>query len=168
MNSLIIEGCDGTGKTTIATILAELYHMDICHCTAEDPADYDFYRNTARKKNVIWDRHTVGELIYPKVFKREAQIGPEDARLALAYGRENGTKAVILTADLKVIEDRLEHRGNECFEVWDNLEFIHNEFLQYADFLNIPVVDTSGSILDALDKIIKIIESDDQFEFVHK
>ena len=168
MNSIILEGCDGVGKTTIAKLLADIYGMDICHCTAEDPADYDFYRNTARKKNVIWDRHTIGELIYPEVFNRKPQIGPEDARLALAYGRENCTKTIVLTAPVHVIKDRLANRGNECQEVLSKINFIHDKFIEYAEFLNVPVVDTSGSITDTLSKIIEIIESDDNFKFIHK
>ena len=134
----------------------------------EDPADYDFYRNTARKKNIIWDRHTIGELIYPEVFNRKPQIGPEDARLALAYGRENGTKTIVLTAPVHVIKDRLANRGNECQEILSKINFIHDKFIEYAEFLNVPVVDTSGSITDTLSKIIEIIESDDNFKFIHK
>ena len=46
---VILEGCDGTGKTTLAKLLAERYGLDICHCTQYDPADYDFYSHTMRK-----------------------------------------------------------------------------------------------------------------------
>ena len=168
MNSIILEGCDGVGKTTVAKLLADIYNMDICHCTAEDPADYDFYRNTARKKNVIWDRHTIGELIYPEVFHRKPQIGPEDARLALAYGRKNGTKVIVLNADTHVIRNRLRARGNECEEVMNHLDYIHDKFIEYANFLNVPIVNTSGSISDVLADIIDIIETDDQYMFIHK
>ena len=71
---IIIEGADGTGKTTLAKILADKYGLEICHCTQHDPADFYFYRETLRKENVIWDRHTIGELIYPLIFDRKAKI----------------------------------------------------------------------------------------------
>ena len=41
---IILEGCDGTGKTTLANILAFKYGLDICHCTASDPSDFQFYK----------------------------------------------------------------------------------------------------------------------------
>lgn len=140
---IILEGCDGTGKTTLAKLLSYKYGLDICHCTQTDPADYDFYRQTARKENVIWDRHTIGELIYPEVFGRKPKIGVEDARLALHYAKEAGAKIFVLTADINEIRRRLMSRGKEDQRVLDKLEWINNQFLFYADIYNIPVIDTS-------------------------
>ena len=87
MASVILDGCDGTGKTTLAKIIAAKYGWDICHCTGDDPKDYEFYRQTGKKQNVVWDRHTIGELIYPTVFNRKPELATEDARLALSYAR---------------------------------------------------------------------------------
>ena len=74
MASVILDGCDGTGKTTLAKIIAAKYGWDICHCTGDDPKDYEFYRQTGKKQNVVWDRHTIGELIYPTVFNRKPEL----------------------------------------------------------------------------------------------
>lgn len=46
---IILEGADGTGKTTLAKILAERYGLDICHCTQDDPNDFIFYQQSIRK-----------------------------------------------------------------------------------------------------------------------
>ena len=48
---IILEGCDGTGKTTLAKLLAEKYGLDICHCTAEDPKDFT---STPREKKMSY------------------------------------------------------------------------------------------------------------------
>lgn len=143
MNGIILEGVDGAGKTTLANIIAAKRGWDICHCTADDPADYDFYRNTARKKNIIWDRHTIGELIYPTVFLRDQKIAVEDARIVIDVARKNNICMFILTADLADIERRLTLRGNEDKMIWDNLKYINDRFLFYAEAFNIPVLNTS-------------------------
>lgn len=152
---IILEGADGTGKTTLANILAFKYGLDICHCTQYDPADYDFYRQSVRKNNVIWDRHTIGELIYPEVFNRKQQIATEDARLVLGYAKNLKTKIFILTEDLLVIQRRLLERGGEDSRIFDNIEKINNQFLFYANQFNIPVINTSKMTLDEIFKLME-------------
>lgn len=163
---IILEGCDGTGKTTLAKLLADKYKLDICHCTQTDPADYEFYKQTARKDNVIWDRHTLGELVYPEVFDRMPKIGVEDARLTLAYAREAGAKIFVLTADISEIRQRLLRRGPEDPRIWNKLEWINEKFLFYADIFHIPVIDTSTMTFG---EIFALIEKEEPpYKFIHK
>lgn len=152
---VILEGIDGSGKTTLAKILADKYRLDICHCTQYDPTDYDFYLQSVRKNNIVWDRHTIGELIYPKVFNRDWTLGPESVRLILHHARAIGTKVFILSEDLETIRHRLEERGREDMRILQNLEWIHSEFLFYARGFNIPVISTSKMTLDDIYKLVK-------------
>lgn len=164
MASVILEGADGTGKTTLAKQIAEYYGWDVCHCTADDPADFDFYKQTARKQNVVWDRHTIGELIYPKVFHRKPQIATEDARIVLSYAREAGAKIFVLTTELGEIKRRLSERGEEHQEVLDNIKMINDEFLYYATVFHVKVIDTSKIPF----KLIRgLIDNDDDYQFIH-
>ena len=154
---IILDGCDGTGKTTLANQLAKIHLLDVCHCTAADPADYDFYRQTSRKENVVWDRHTLGELIYPKIFNRKPQLTPEEARMIIAYARSEGAKFFVLTANLAALKYRLDNRGTgrEDPRIIEQLQWINDEFLNYAVMFNIPIIDTSamtmGQIIDFID-----------------
>lgn len=160
---IILEGCDGTGKTTVARLLATKYDLDICHCTAADPADYDFYRQTARKENIVWDRHTLGELIYPKVFDRVPQLNPEEARMVVAYAKSEGAKFFVLTANMSALKFRLSNRGKEDLRILEKLEWINDKFIHYADMFNIPIIDTSAF---SLPEIIKKIEDSEQLQQV--
>lgn len=152
---IIIEGCDGTGKSTLAKILADRYGLDICHCTQDDPGDYEFYRQTLRKENVIWDRHTIGELIYPKIFGRKQKIGVEDARLLMHHAKEGGVKVLVLTADVVSILDRIDARGNEDERVYDNLAKINYLFKKYARKFHLPLIDTSKMTLEDIFNLIE-------------
>ena len=152
---IILEGVDGAGKTTLAKILAEKYGLDICHCTQYDAADYDFYRQTVRKENVVWDRHTIGELIYPTIFDRKQQISTEDVRLVIHYAKEAGAKIFVLTADMDVIYRRLNERGNEDFRIYENVDCIDNLFRFYADQYHVPVIDTSKMTLQEIFNLVE-------------
>lgn len=152
---VILEGVDGAGKTTLAKILAEKYGLDICHCTQNDAADYDFYRQTLRKENVVWDRHTIGELIYPTIFDRKQQISTEDVRLVIHYAKEAGAKIFVLTADMDVIYRRLNERGNEDFRIYKNVDYINNLFRFYADQYHVPVIDTSKMTLQEIFNLVE-------------
>lgn len=153
---VILEGVDGAGKTTLAKILAERYGLDIAHCTQADAADYAFYRQTLRKENIVWDRHTLGELIYPKVFNRKAQIATEDARLITHYAKEEGVKILVLTADMPVLLERLNKRvPKENFLIMDNLDFIDSQFKFFAEHFHLPVIDTSKMTLNEIFNLIE-------------
>lgn len=162
---IILEGVDGSGKTTLANILAFKYGLDICHCTQHDPGDYDFYKQTARKENVVWDRHTIGELIYPTIFDRKQKISTEDARLALSYLRNDGGKVLVLTGDLDIIRNRLIKRGGEDQRILNNLEWIDSQFRTYAAAFNVTLIDTSKTFLG---DIFDYVESSNSYRLIFK
>ena len=163
---IILEGCDGTGKTTLAKLLADKYKLEICHCTQSDPGDFEFYKQTVRKDNVVWDRHTIGELIYPDVFGRKQKLSPEDARLVTLYAKEAGTKIFVLTGDVEDIRKRLTVRGSEDQRVLDKLEWINQRFLDFAYMFDLPVIDTSKMTIQ---DIFALVEQENKpFTFIHK
>lgn len=162
---IILEGVDGAGKTTLAKILADKYKLDICHCTQYDGTDYAFYRQLVRKDNVVWDRHTIGELIYPEIFERQQNICYEDARLVLAYAREAKTKIFVLTCDSDILKKRLLSRGTEDYRIIKRCKYIDERFRFYAQMFDVPVIDTSKMTLN---EIFTAVEKEDPpYQFIH-
>lgn len=64
---IVLEGCDATGKTTLANLLAKIYTAQIVHCTTETPNTYDFFGGliyAAEHRNIICDRFCYGQFVY--------------------------------------------------------------------------------------------------------
>lgn len=64
---IALEGCDATGKTTLAKLLAKLYNAEIVHCTTETPNTFAFFDSliyAANNKNIICDRFCYGQFVY--------------------------------------------------------------------------------------------------------
>lgn len=152
---IILEGVDGAGKTTLANILSFKYGLDICHCTASDPNDFAFYRESVRKNNIVWDRHTIGELIYPKVFSRKQNVAVEDARIVIGHAKALGTKIFVLSENLDIIQKRLFERGGEDKRILNNINEINDEFCFYAQQFHIPIISTSEMTLNEIFELVE-------------
>ena len=156
---IVLEGCDGVGKTSVAKILAMKYGCDIVHMTGDDPKDYNFYNQSLRKENVIYDRNVIGERVYPLVFNRE----PELKRYELDLILESHTDVhfFVLTANADEIERRLKNRGNENENILKSLGYINAKFKTLAYEYGIHEIDTTHArIEDVALRIINIIEKE--------
>lgn len=140
---IIIEGCDGTGKTTLAKKLAERYGLDIIHMTNQDSNTFGFYYHSIGKENVVWDRNMIGEIIYPSIFDRKANIDYIDLKYLIERARKAGTIILVLTATNDVIFDRLMARGNEMVGILQNYKEINRRFCNIAILENLPLIDTT-------------------------
>lgn len=156
---IVIEGCDGVGKTSICKILAEKYGCDIVHMTSQDPGDYEFYKQSLRKENVIYDRNVLGEMVYPHVFDRNGKLAEVELSDIL-YKFEKDVHFFVLTADPETIRLRLSRRGNEVGEVLDSIDYINAKFKTLVYEHKLTEIDTTQmKIEDVANKIIEIIES---------
>ena len=141
---IIIEGCDGTGKTTIAKKLAKKYKCDVIHMTSKDPKDFNFYSQSLRKTNAIYDRNFLSEMIYPKVFKRNGSaLTEQEFKLLLKQARDEDILIVILTASRYDISTRLNERVNEPEEILKKYVWIDKQYRKMAEKYRLFLIDTS-------------------------
>lgn len=154
---IILEGCDGTGKSTLAKKLQQHYGIDYVHVTRGDPTTFGFYFNTLDKVKIVWDRHFIGEMIYPAVFGRMQRLTQRDFEILLDKARVENVVILVLTVDpqqLMINNDRPEYE-----EVKKNLNMINDKFVTIANIYQIPVINT---FKQSFEDIIKIIE--EQYE----
>lgn len=139
---IIIEGCDGVGKTTLVNKLKKHYQIDSMHITSKDPNDYSFYKQLLKKKDIIYDRHFIGEMIYPKIFNRKQKLSNRKFEKLLKYCRKHNIKIIILTTGDSIISQRLYERGNEHTKILENIHDINLQFRDIANKYNIEIIDT--------------------------
>lgn len=111
---IILEGCDGTGKSTIAKRLASVLNAEVIHCNTKTPNDYDFFSEIiyqSRERNIIADRFMYGQFVYQEENQRnltKAQLYQLEIHLLSA-----GAKVVLVSATTKDIEARLDSRNEK-------------------------------------------------------
>lgn len=141
--TLIIEGCDGTGKTTLVNQLKKHYNIDSLRLTYNDPKDYNFYSRLLEKTNCIFDRHFLSEIVYANIFNRRCELTANEISELLIKMKKLNIKCFILTTDILEIQNRLNERGTEEIEVLNNIINIQSHFIQLADMFNIEIIDTT-------------------------
>lgn len=121
----VIEGCDATGKTTLANMLSPLLDAQIVHCTTKTPNNFKFFNEliyAAREVNIVADRFCYGQFVYQDSEYRPLKPDLSDERYPFAdewealYDLETrmlsqGTKLIYVTADAGVIAERMIARG---------------------------------------------------------
>ncbi len=111
---IIIDGCDGCGKTTLTDKLAKQFSLDKIIMTRYGWKDFQSYYQKAALDNVVSDRSFISERVYSKLYNRQSSITKElyDALLSLYYKiPPQPWLFVILTASADTIMKRIEQRG---------------------------------------------------------
>ena len=145
---VVLEGCDGAGKSTLAEFLAKLLNADIVHCTAETPNDYEFFDSiisAAITKNIIADRFCYGQFVYQE--KEDRRLSKADLRILETRILEADGKVILVTAPEDVILARLASRGEIThMPVKDILSRF--EKVMSKSILPVMRYDTLGTITD--------------------
>ena len=128
---IILEGCDATGKTTLANMLAPLLNAQIVHCTTETPNTVVFFEGiiyTAEHQNIICDRFCYGQFVYqdeddrPLAYHKIYPINEPERCVDSSWDalRElecdvlrTNAKVIYCYADAGVIAERMIARGED-------------------------------------------------------
>ena len=112
---IMLEGCDATGKTTIAHMLQLVMpEAQVVHCTADTPNDFEFFDtliDIGQSRNVILDRGMYGQFVYQDLNERKLSM-TQLTKLELRM-LETGAKLIYICASKSKIEERLKLRGEE-------------------------------------------------------
>ena len=140
---IVLEGCDGVGKSTIANNLAKVLNARIVHCTASTPNDYKFFKeiiDSSRSQNIIADRFCYGQFVYQKPSDRKL-TWEELTQLELDM-MGAGAKVIHVTAAVDEVKKRLRLR-NETTHI--PVEQIMDRFLNlFETALEKPIVWWAG------------------------
>ena len=148
---IIIEGADGTGKSTLVNKLKERYKTDTLHITNLDPNDFEFYKQSLRKSNIIYDRNLLGEMVYPSIFGRSGNLEWYELSYLLSLALENNIKIIVLTASNETLNDRLS-RKFEYETVINNINKINGAFIDIAERFEIKILNTDDLNEDELEQ----------------
>jgi thymidylate kinase len=136
---IVLEGCDGTGKTILAGILRDRHGYNIIHSgRTPDGTDLtDRYRQIlATPGKVVLDRSFVSELVYGPLFHDWSRVAVPDAIDLARRAAARGGVFVHLTGDADVIAARLRSRDGTAPPL-ERLRAIidayHNSFRLLAD-----------------------------------
>lgn len=135
-NAIIIEGPDCSGKTTLAKKISQHFNneLDVVHCTGGDPKDFGFYYQLMRKKNVVYDRHFIGEMIYPAIFNRKPCLSQAEFDTLATYADKNNIPVIVVAPAEDVLLSRLSNeRPNEEQEIKDTIKSARKQFLKFAE-----------------------------------
>ena len=152
MAKIIIEGCDKVGKTTLAKKLSKKYKLDVLHFNRYDKTNHIFYSQTMKKTNYIFDRHFIGEMIYPFIFNRKKQLNKEQFEKLLKQANDENVKIIVLYETDEVLLKRIKKENYK--EVKDNFLKINNMFIDIAKKYNIKLFNTRKNKLKEIEDYI--------------
>ncbi len=113
---IVLEGCDGSGKSSLAELLKYLAHdsedVEIIHATRETPNTREWFEeimDKAKTHNIILDRAFWGQFVYQKPDERH--MGFVDLAALEKRLEADGGKLIYVYSPERVINRRLQRRG---------------------------------------------------------
>lgn len=156
--NIILEGCDGVGKSTLAEAIAHRIGADVVHLTRYSPCDVkSCMSRIVSSVPYVMDRSYISELVYSKVFNRTCALSEADVT-ELRYNISlHNVLEIILVCDKTELTRRLVARNNEGPEIMDNVLHIQDAYVRYAADNGVLIIAVENSTVDELaDKIINI------------
>ena len=94
--NIILSGPDACGKSTLANKLVNKYNMNIIHSTAKTRNDLSYHLDLIDyHDNTVFDRWSVGEMIFPKIYNRDAKLTIDEFHTTLKRVEDNNDIYII-------------------------------------------------------------------------
>lgn len=147
---IALDGCDGTGKTTISEKLANELGCNIVRLTNGGDRSIRAYRELMSCDNVVHDRTFMSEIIYPMYFGRKSRLRKTSIPILTSYLNEFDIKMFILTASDETILERVGKRGDEFISDMSKFKDINADYLRIASKHNFTIIDTTNKTIDEI------------------
>jgi thymidylate kinase len=159
---VIIEGCDRTGKSTLAAKIAEAIKGEVIHCgkpKTDDP--YSEYLGMLAElpsyKNFVFDRFYLGEYVYSQLWRNGCAITPREFH-SLDVIASSLHRAIVIHAyaDQQIILDRCAKEGEDLLKPVE-IQRCQELFNDIINHTNLPVIsyDSGNQSPDDIVKIVK-------------
>ena len=138
--NIIIEGTDGTGKSTLAKHLQDNFNLKYQHSSSETDNNFEYHFELLdSKENIVLDRFQLGEIIYPMFTpERESKITLSQA---VMLSRMEDTLTIILYAsDTSVLKGRIHERVETYSPLYDTINELFKLLGETFELLEVPVL----------------------------
>ena len=149
---VVLDGCDGTGKTTLATALCSRHGYVLVH-TARPPDQVDlaarFRSILAIPGKIVLDRSFVSELVYGPLRSGHSRLSPPQAAELAFVVADRGGVLVHLTGAPEALAGRLRERDGYTptqDRLRTVLEAFREVFAALADAAEVMTADTTASM----------------------
>lgn len=165
---IIVEGCDGAGKTTVCDRLDHLLTTEFGYTVlrtsagvpepGQDP--YDTYERQLPDPRglgsvaVVADRWHWGEPVYGPIMRGNDTLGLAGFRHVELYVKSRGAVVLLLTNDVKVLRDRINERGDQ-YVMASQVQEIQAGYEALIEKTGVPILRETDPTIGALRTVIK-------------
>lgn len=146
---IIIEGCDGVGKTELCDRLHLLTGLPVIHLN-EKVGRYETFIKLAMIDNMIFDRQIISEYVYAKAMARKQKVSLQDIHLFLEHYKKSKGKVYILRRSKSEIKEAIKEKGETYNDAL--IKRVLYYYDEVATLFNIPVIEN--------DKDMRLIAED--------
>lgn len=134
---IIIEGLDGTGKTTLANdLLNKNYILINNNLTSE--SHYDKYVNIIKTSDInsVSDRSFISEIVYGKILSGTTKLSEEEFINLVKLYSEYETKIIYLYASKKILLERRKDDFKDSKVIFHLYQELMDEFERRLDYIS--------------------------------
>ena len=125
---LILEGCDGTGKTTLSRQIAEENGLNLIKLNNHAKNDVENHLKMLKVDNYVMDRSFISEWVYESLGNDGDKLAFSTVELLIDYCKHLDIQIIVLRQPTDVLLERLKERGDEEDWLLENLEEIQERY----------------------------------------